>query len=117
MTERKKRELALQASERRFRQLADLIPGVVGCQTGDLSASYLSERWFEYTGLRDAERESLLQVVHPDDMEPLYERLAAALKTKNLIAASTGCVMSAEGTIAGFWPVPFTRHRPDRQRR
>ena len=82
MTERKKRELALQASERRFRQLADLIPGVVWCQTGDLSASYLSERWFEYTGLRDAERESLLQVVHPDDMEPLYERFAAALKTK-----------------------------------
>ncbi|HNN95355.1 MAG TPA: PAS domain S-box protein [Pseudomonadota bacterium] len=82
ITERKKRELALQASERRFRQLADLIPGVVWCQTGDLSASYLSERWFEYTGLRDALRESLLQVVHPDDVEPLYERFADAQKAK-----------------------------------
>ncbi len=78
ISERKAKELAVQASEKRFRQLADLVPGVVWCQRGNGDASYLSQRWFEYTGLRDARPESLQRIVHPDDLQSLFERFDAA---------------------------------------
>lgn len=78
ISDRKRRELALQASEKRFRQLADLVPGVVWCQRGSAPASYLSERWFEYTGLRDAEPDNLAKVIHPDDLQTVYARFQHA---------------------------------------
>ena len=69
-----------------------LDPGVVGVRPAGASSG--GERWFESTpGCAMPNARASLQVVHPDDMEPLNERFAAAPKTKNLIAASTGCVM------------------------
>jgi PAS domain S-box-containing protein len=84
ISERKHRELALQESENRLRKLADLVPGVVWCQRGAGPAVYISERWFEYTGTRGADEETLRRIVHPDDLQLVYGRFRQAAQAQTL---------------------------------
>ena len=70
LSQHKRDVAALRDSERRFHQLADLVPGVVWISRKGLDA-FVSQRWFEYTGLRDVSAESLDQVIHPADFASL----------------------------------------------
>jgi PAS domain S-box-containing protein len=55
ITERKRAQAALQASERQFHTLADAIPQLVWMAHGDGTIFWFNGRWFEYTGLTDAD--------------------------------------------------------------
>ena len=68
----------LRASEERFRSLAERMPHVVWEADGAAHATYLSPRWYEYTG---REPESSLgkrwvDSVHPDDVNHVLETWA-----------------------------------------
>ena len=73
-TEQREAELSLRelrlASERHYRNLADAVPNIVW--TGDPAGrvEYYNRRWFEFTGLRAAERpRPWFSELHPDDRE------------------------------------------------
>jgi PAS domain S-box-containing protein len=71
ITERKRAEQALIASEGRFRQLADSMPQIVWTARPDGYIDYYNERWYQFTGLRrdsfgDASWEL---VIHPEDRQ------------------------------------------------
>jgi PAS domain S-box-containing protein len=61
--------LALEASERRYRLLADVIPQLVWTLDADGMLTYANERLIEYTGLRlqDLKDRYLLDLIHPED--------------------------------------------------
>ncbi|HEY1189385.1 MAG TPA: PAS domain S-box protein, partial [Gemmata sp.] len=71
LRERERIEVALRASEARFRQLAEAIPQIVWTSEPDGATTYLNRRWIEYTGLATATADELAQVIHPDDLPVL----------------------------------------------
>jgi PAS domain S-box-containing protein len=71
ITDRKRAELALAEGATRFRYLADAIPQIVWMTMGAEPVIYLNHRWFEYTGLSEAETyrpDGYAEAVHPDDL-------------------------------------------------
>jgi PAS domain S-box-containing protein len=69
ITERKRAELALRASEARSRTLTEAIPQLVWSADAAGRVTYFNRRWVEYTGLAaaDATESWWSQVAHPDD--------------------------------------------------
>ncbi len=87
--EERTRELAsaledAEASEKRYRQLAESLPQIVWTAEPDGEASFFNSRFFEYTGLHrelDLDRE-WTDVVHPDDREALLREWKKAISSK-----------------------------------
>lgn len=75
ITERKRAQSALLASEARFRQLADAMPHIVWTARPDGYIDYYNERWYEFTGFsRDTFGDvSWLPVLHLDDVRSCRE--------------------------------------------
>jgi two-component system sensor histidine kinase/response regulator len=71
ITDLKRAEEALRASEAWFRFMANTMPQIVWTARPDGSPEYLNDRFAEYTGLPVAEvtGERWLSVLHPDDRE------------------------------------------------
>ncbi|MDX2097870.1 MAG: PAS domain-containing protein [Leptolyngbyaceae cyanobacterium bins.59] len=98
MTVRKQAETALQVSEARYRYLAEAMPQIVWTTDEQGMVTYCNERWYDYTGLNEAESLGLgcLNVVHPDDRDPLKEQWEQAFsrsesfKTELRIRSKTG---------------------------
>jgi PAS domain S-box-containing protein len=87
--ERRETELRLietgLASERRYRALAEAIPHIVWTARPDGQIDYFNQRWFEYTGLSQADTAgSWVAALHPDDLarcqQMWQEALASGLK-------------------------------------
>lgn len=83
LTSERQRQAELRASEQRFRTLAETLPSILWTAAPDGQIDYLSERFFELTGL---EVESGLggqweSVIHPDDRAELWTRWRAALQS------------------------------------
>ncbi|MGE5275826.1 MAG: PAS domain S-box protein [Acidobacteriota bacterium] len=76
ITERKKAELALRASEERFRVLSDAVTSLVWACDDQGAATYLNRRWSEYTGLdpEDLLGDAWTRAVHPEDLPGCLER-------------------------------------------
>lgn len=76
--ERRQTRRALEASERRFELMAELVPQIVWTSTPEAGGNdYLNRRWYEYTGLTEAEslgKHHWAVVLHPDDQQPTFER-------------------------------------------
>jgi len=75
ISERKRIEAELLASETRFRQLADTMPQIVWTARPDGYVDYFNERWYEYTGFsRDAFGDSSWEpILHPEDVQRTRE--------------------------------------------
>lgn len=71
---------AIQASEARFRRLADAVPQIVWSIAPDGRVTYLNEGWSKYTGLSGAAPEDVARVVHPDDILPTRSAREAAFR-------------------------------------
>ncbi|MBX9678063.1 MAG: PAS domain S-box protein [Gemmataceae bacterium] len=69
VTERVRARELLQASERRFREMADTAPVALWLTDPDGSCTFLSREWYEFTGQTEAEALGMgwTRAIHPDD--------------------------------------------------
>lgn len=84
MTQRKQAEAALQASEERYRHLAEATPQIVWTTDAQGVVTYLNPYWYRYTGMDEATvigLGSLNQALHPEDRERVLLQLQSALET------------------------------------
>src|SRR5205085_871545 len=67
--ERRRAEVAVRASEERYRTLTEAIPQIVWNAGPDGAMTYFNRRWLDYTGvpLDEAAGRGWLAAVHPDD--------------------------------------------------
>jgi PAS domain S-box-containing protein len=74
----------LQASELRFRQLADSMPQIVWTATQDGQLEYLNQRWHEFTGigLSDHLTEDIHSIIHPDSLAEFVASWESVVHTK-----------------------------------
>jgi PAS domain S-box-containing protein len=72
-----------QASEERYRQLADAMPQIVWTSDAQGAATYFNRRWFEYTGMaaEEAGPNAWHLVVHPDDLPLAVSRREQTLRS------------------------------------
>src|SRR5262249_54441157 len=83
VTDRKRLERELRASEHRFRQIAESLPQLVWTAGPDGEGEYLSPQWLTYTGGAEADQLSggWAEYIHPDDREQAFEAWHRALAT------------------------------------
>jgi PAS domain S-box-containing protein len=72
----------LRESEARFRNMADHVPVMVWISEGDGRCSYVSQRWYDFTGQTPATALGLgwQDAVHPEDRGAIAEAAARATK-------------------------------------
>ncbi|WP_163411337.1 PAS domain-containing sensor histidine kinase [Flavobacterium ajazii] len=68
-TVEKKRQQAIEESEKRFRSLTESIPQLIWETDEKGNALFTSGKWFEYTGVQPGEENSWKEMIHPDDFE------------------------------------------------
>jgi PAS domain S-box-containing protein len=80
ITERKRAETALRASESELRALADAMPQIVWISGPDGWNTYMNRRWTDYTGRSAADGAGFAwqKCVHPDDRLRLRDSLQVA---------------------------------------
>lgn len=85
ITEQRKAERAIQASEKRFRLLADSMPHHIWTGDAKGNLNYFNQSVFDYSGLtlEQINRDGWLQIVHPDDREENIKQWTESLKTGN----------------------------------
>ncbi|MBD1909730.1 MULTISPECIES: PAS domain S-box protein [unclassified Leptolyngbya] len=90
ITERKRAEEALQASEALYRSLAEGMPQLVWMQNAEGQIDYANQQWQKSLGttLEEVEHKGWAHLVHPDDL--------AQLKFKELTSVETGDAREAE---------------------
>lgn len=103
ITKRKQAELALQASEARFRQLAEHLPQMVWTARPDGAIDYVSGQWLDYTG---APAEALMGngwqlFVHPNARANIVKAWEAARATGQPIQAELR-IRRYDGTYRWF---------------
>jgi PAS domain S-box-containing protein len=76
---------ALEASERDYRTLLEAIPQLVWIANADGIVQYANRRWWDYTGLKPADRPGMRDAVHPDDRERYWETRRRAIIGANAV--------------------------------
>ncbi len=103
ITERKRAEEDLRASERKYRQLVDTTPAFIHTALPDGSLDFLSRGWLEYGGLPQTD---LLDwrwtaAIHPEDVEGFVDKWRAALASGEPFVAESR-VRRADGEYRWF---------------
>jgi PAS domain S-box-containing protein len=83
ISERKRAETELRASEERFRQLANAMPQIVWAADGRGRLAYVNHRWSEYTGLAPDDPEFAgihTSAIHPEEAELALHRWEQATR-------------------------------------
>ncbi|MDB5034465.1 MAG: domain S-box-containing protein [Chlorobi bacterium] len=72
----------VEASEERYRWLAEAMPEIVWTATPDGVTDYLNQRWYDYTGISMNEGTGFDRtgVIHPDDMQGRLDRWAVSMR-------------------------------------
>ncbi len=81
ITERKQIEMALRASEERFRQLADSMPQLVWTATPEGVVDYYNQRYREFSGIQTARRWRWAPIIHPEDLRSTVEAWRKAVRS------------------------------------
>ncbi|MEP0888563.1 MULTISPECIES: PAS domain S-box protein [unclassified Leptolyngbya] len=83
ITQRKQAEVALQASEERYRHLAEATPQIVWTTDARGLATYFNPYWYDYTGLSEAESMGLesINAMHPEDRDRVLQQWSVAIET------------------------------------
>jgi PAS domain S-box-containing protein len=76
---------ALEASEREYRTLLEAIPQLVWIANADGVVQYANRRWWDYTGLKLADRPGIRDAIHPDDRERYWETRRRAIIGANAV--------------------------------
>ncbi len=84
ITELRKTEAALRESEERFRVLTQAIPSITWESDADGVGTFMSKRWFSYTGMSAAElaNDGWINALHPDDRETASRKWAEAVASR-----------------------------------
>jgi PAS domain S-box-containing protein len=103
ITERKRAEEDLRASERKYRHLVDTTPAFIHTALSDGSLDFLSRGWLEYGGLPQT---SLLDwrwtgAIHPEDVERFADKWRTALASGEPFEAESR-VRRADGEYRWF---------------
>lgn len=71
ITELNQAAATIKASQQRYRELAEAMPQMVWTADATGAVNYWNQRWYEYTGLSEAESIGIagVSVVHPDDRD------------------------------------------------
>uniref|UniRef100_B8HS57 histidine kinase n=1 Tax=Cyanothece sp. (strain PCC 7425 / ATCC 29141) TaxID=395961 RepID=B8HS57_CYAP4 len=82
ITQRKQVEAALQASEERYRHLAEAMPQIVWTTDAQGLATYFNPNWYGYTGLTAAESMGLESpnALHPEDRDRVLQQWLQAVE-------------------------------------
>ena len=85
ISERKRAEEALQASEREFRELAESMPQIVWATSADGLSIYFNQQWVDYTGLtlEESYGEGWITPFHPDDRQRAWEAWQRAVHRRD----------------------------------
>jgi len=89
-----------EAGERRYHSLAEAIPQIVWTARPDGFVDYHNRRWFEYTGLSEAEcatRDVWRDAIHPEDSQTWHERWAQSLRTGDEFETESRFRRAADG--------------------
>jgi two-component system, cell cycle sensor histidine kinase and response regulator CckA len=83
VTDRKRAEAAVRASEDRYRRLADAMPQIVWATRPDGHHEFYNRQWYDYTGLTfgESDGEAWNRFFHPDDQPLAWERWKHSLAT------------------------------------
>lgn len=83
ITERKRAEALIRESEKRFRTMADTVPGCVWTAGPDGSIDYANKYWYDFSGLTEAQTAGLewASILHPDDQERTLNAWTNAAQT------------------------------------
>ncbi|QJR35947.1 PAS domain-containing protein [Gemmatimonas groenlandica] len=102
ITEQKAQRDALEASETRFRELADAMPQIVYTNGADGRVDFANRQWLEYTGQADAQTADLSSVVHPDDLTDMLRHWDSAKSTGTALQAEFRLQRAADGEYRWF---------------
>lgn len=85
ITPHKHKEAALNESEWRFRQLADVLPQIIWEADSSGRLAYVNRRWYDVTGLSDETEMGRAKgqwnlIVHPEDADKTHRRWDEAIK-------------------------------------
>ena len=103
VTERKKVEVALQASEQEFRSLAESMPQIVWITRPDGWNIYFNQQWMDYTGLtlEESNGHGWNKPFHPDDQQRAWD--AWQNVTQNEAAYSVECRLRRADGAYRWW--------------
>ncbi|HEY9604248.1 MAG TPA: PAS domain S-box protein [Allocoleopsis sp.] len=81
ITERNQDAAALKVSQQRYRELAEAMPQMVWTADATGVVNYWNQRWYEYTGLSEAESMGLTgaSTVHPDERDRMLTGWSKAI--------------------------------------
>ena len=81
--ERRRAEVALRASEARFRHLADAMPQIVWTAGADGKVDYFNERYYQFANRLQSEDagQTWRSIFHPDDWQRVEEMWAHSIRT------------------------------------
>jgi PAS domain S-box-containing protein len=81
ITERNRDAAALKASQRRYRELAEAMPQMIWTADATGIVKYRNQRWYEYTGLSEAESIGIARAsaVHPDERDRALTQWSEAI--------------------------------------
>jgi formate hydrogenlyase transcriptional activator len=103
ITERKRAEEELRASERKYRHLIDTTPAFIHTALPDGSLDFMSRGWLEYGGLpqTDLMNWRWTAAIHPEDVEEFVDKWRAALASGEPFEAESR-VRRADGEYRWF---------------
>lgn len=103
ITERKRGEAALEASERDLRSLAESMPQIVWATTAEGQNVYFNHQWVDYTGLtlEESYGEGWITPFHPDDRQRAWDAWQRA--TRHRDAYSLECRLRRADGAYQWW--------------
>jgi len=103
ITERKRAEEELRASERKYRDLVDTTPAFIHTALPNGSLDFLSRGWLEYGGLAltDLKDWRWTTTIHPEDVEEFVDKWRAAIASGEPFVAESR-VRRADGEYRWF---------------
>src|SRR6267142_4417826 len=98
ISERKRGEDKLRASERSLRQLTETIPQMLWSAEADGAIDYCNQRVLDYTGLpaEQVHGAGWMKTVHPDDIEKMAQAWTAAVSTGEPFQYEFRCLRAAD---------------------
>jgi len=104
VTERKRIDNALAASEKEFRLLAEAMPQIVWVNDADGNSIYINQQWADYTGLSlDEHGQGWSKPIHPEDQQRARQAWDQAVTERG--AYSVECRLRRLDGQYGWWLV------------